>query len=444
MGHVQQSSGAAFKAGQKGASYDPTPAETKQGLERLTNARLRLKVYLPFMGDLSLRLKFMIASPEMAVPSACVTPDGYCIFNYKFLEALTRQEVAGVICHEMMHLALLHEQRLGGRNRILWNLACDYSFNLDILDMAARADAQGQVALPPGVLVEEKYRGKTAEMIYDILLTQAQQSQEQGKGQEIPFECPDGERGDMRPDLAQSEEGKRAAGGSQAHQKELANEWKAAVIQAAQRQAARKAGTIPAGISKLIEAWSAPRVAWPEVLSRWLGENGPRSDYSYRRPSRRSHVLDVILPSLQRHGCSDIVIFWDSSGSQWGREGEIIPEIGAISEDMGLSTRVLIGDVGIQADVEDVRTAQDLLAHYKGGGGSDFRPMFQRLADEGSTAVVIAFTDGFIAVPEFPPPSLRAVLWVLWDEHKDIDPTGGRWGTVLRVHTDGTATFGGK
>lgn len=444
MAHVQQPPGAAFKAGAEGIDYIPTADEVKKALDRLTNARLRLKVYAPFLGDLSLRLKFKIATPEMKVPSACVTPDAYCIWNYKFLSALTMAEVSGVIGHELMHLALLHMQRKGSRIHELWNIAGDYALNLDLFDMAAHAQAQGKIALPPGVLIDEKYRKLTAEGIYDKLLADMQGQSGQGSGQGgIEIDCPDGDLGDMRPDLAQTEEGKRAANGSQAHQRQLDNEWKAAVIQAAQRQRSKGQGMLPAGISILIEEWAEPKVAWPEVLSRWIGENGPRSDYNYRRPSRRSFVFDVILPSLQRHGCSDVTIFWDSSGSQCGREGEIFAEIASICDDMGLSTRVLIGDTDILADIPDVRSAQEVVPHVKGGGGSDFRPMFQRLTDEGSNSVVLAFTDGHIVVPEFQPPSLKAVLWVLWDEHHDVDPTGGKWGTVLRIHKDGHATFGG-
>ena len=49
--------------------------------------------------------------------------------------------------------------------------------------------------------------------------------------------------------------------------------------------------------------------------------------------------------------------------------------------------------------------------------------------------VCVAFTDGYISVPSSKPSLLKDCLWVI-GEH-DTDPTGGRWGEVLRVNDDG-------
>ena len=110
-------------------------------------------------------------------------------------------------------------------------------------------------------------------------------------------------------------------------------------------------------------------------------------------------------------------------------------EVIGIVDELGLSLRVICCDTHVTSDVSDVEEPEDVL--WSGGGGSDFRPAFARLDEEAFDGVVVAFTDGWIDVPQEKPVDLKGCLWVIWEG--DADPTGGRWGEVLYVDKDGYA-----
>ena len=94
-------------------------------------------------------------------------------------------------------------------------------------------------------------------------------------------------------------------------------------------------------------------------------------------------------------------------------------------------------DTQVHSDVDNIEDALEVIPHIKGGGGSDFCPAFKRLEEESYTGVVVSFTDGYIDVPNLKPLTIKAVLWVL--DEGDSDPTGGKWGEVLRVNDKETA-----
>jgi len=282
-----------------------------------------------------------------------------------------------------------------------------------------------------------KLKGQAAEEIYDALLKKAKKGQGGGGtgSIQIPGNGKHGIGDDMRSDLSDSEEGQKAANGNSASQRKLEEDWKVNVVAAAQVQEKEKGkGTLPAGLQKIVDDLTDPKVDWKDVLSRWIGENGRRQDYTYRRPARRSESVGEYLPSLQKFGVSDIVVLWDTSGSMNGRETEILSEVQGICEDLGLSVRVICIDTAIHSDVSDIQDALDMIPHIKGGGGSNFCPAFDRLDDEQYDGVVVSFTDGYIDVPKSKPHLLKAVLWVI-GEH-DTDPTGGKWGEVLHMNDE--------
>jgi predicted metal-dependent peptidase len=348
----------------------------------------------------------------------------------------------------------------------LWNIAHDYAIN-GIIDTMTQSIAE--VALPKGGCMDHKYDNHSAEEIYDELLDQAVKNGQKGKGDGPTISLPNDNWGtdDMRDDLGGDGEGKgdedgdgegngkgqdgqdgqdgqgqgggEGTGGgqsrSESQNRALDQYWKVAVCEAAQVHEQQKGrGTLPGALQKLIDEITDPKISWIDVLSRWVGENGCRADFTYRRPSRRAESIGEILPALQKHGVNDIVVGWDTSGSMYGREKEILSEVIGICEDLNMGLRVICVDTAVHSDQEDVREVEDV--DIKGGGGSDYTPMFELLDEEGFAGVVVCFTDGYIGVPEVKPLHIQEVLWVLW-EGRDVDPTGGKWGETLIVDTDG-------
>lgn len=428
------------------------PDEVRRALmKRISAARTKLLALVPFFGHLALNLKPRVAVPADQVPTAGVAPDGSLILNHKYCATLTDPQLAGLLCHEVLHPALFCWARQGTRTAIvsgpkgerfsLWNLAHDLSFNPDILELAERVDAKGEINLPPGGAFDPKFNGQSAEEIYDALLKQSLKNRKKNPGQggmgtlsKFPG---DGHAigDDMRPDLSATKEGQKAAAGDKSAQTKLENDWKVSIVAAAQVHAKEKQqGNLPLGLQKIVDELVDPRVDWKDVLSRWIGENGRRQDYTYRRPARRSESIGEYLPSLQRFGVADVVVLWDTSGSMNGREKEILGDVQGICEDLGIKVRVMCCDTQVHTDVEGIEDALEIIPHIKGGGGSCFRPAFEKLDKESYDGVMVCFTDGYIGVPNVKPMHLKAVLWVL--AGSDIDPTGGKWGEVLKINDD--------
>lgn len=421
--------------------------------KRISTARLVVNSYCRFFAHLVGKTTPVIAGPEHNVDTAAVSPDGYVYFNAQFVDSLSDAELAGLVIHETLHPALLCWKRQGNRKAMLqiggqvvgaWNLAHDLSFNPEIIALANKCRCKGKIRLPKHAAVDAKYDGMSAEVIYEDLLKNAKPAPNPAPGLagKLGGELGDklakngGIGDDLRDDLAKSPTGQRAARGDKAAKQKLHNDWRRSVIAAAMAHERKHGrGHLPAGIAKMVAELQECKVDWRDVLSQWIGENGNKEDLTYRRPRRRFDPNICYLPSTQKFGVDDVIVLWDTSGSMNGRETDILSEIQAICEDLGLRLRIICIDTAIHSDVRDVEEAVDVIPHIKGGGGSDFTPAFKLLEEELYQGVVVAFTDGHIGVPETKPPLIRDVLWCIEPKGKssfgDIDPTQGRWGQVL-------------
>ena len=76
---------------------------------------------------------------------------------------LNELEWQWVLVHEILHVVLEHQQRLGQREPLIWNVACDYVINNWLEQM-------GVGMRPQNVLFKEEYKGTDAETIYDSLI----------------------------------------------------------------------------------------------------------------------------------------------------------------------------------------------------------------------------------------------------------------------------------
>jgi predicted metal-dependent peptidase len=58
-----------------------------------------------------------------------ITVNGRILINEKFVDGLSKEELQGVLAHEMLHLVLMHHGRRGGRDSWMWNVATDMCIN---------------------------------------------------------------------------------------------------------------------------------------------------------------------------------------------------------------------------------------------------------------------------------------------------------------------------
>jgi predicted metal-dependent peptidase len=375
---------------------------------RIQKARTTLLLDHPFFGTLLFRLG---ARARNSI--ATMATDGVSLFfNPDFVETLNAAELAGVLAHEVMHPALQHHTRRGDRNPKRWNMACDYAINPMLVDAG--------LTLPKDVLLDHRFRGMSAERIYNLLEEQEKQDASNEKAQDRPAEgggdasCNEGEEGDTPSSLqtpggiGQVLDAPEPIDGEDASVADQAREWQIAVEQA--ENVAKLAGKLPAGVARSLEAAQAAGVDWRELLRRAWSETIP-ADYSWTRPNRRHIWAGLYLPGVTSEGVGEIAIAVDCSGSVNARQlGLFEAEIRSI---LGGQQPRLVHVLYFDAEVHKVETyqaGQPITLAPVGGGGTDFRPCFRWLEEQGIMPQTLIFlTDLCGTFPGDAPP--YPVLW---------------------------------
>ena len=378
---------------------------------RIQKARTTLLLDHPFFGTLLFRLG---GRPSYSI--ATMATDGVSLFyNPKFVDTLNAAQLAGVLAHEVMHPALQHHTRRGDRDGARWNMACDYAINPILLDAG--------LTLPKDVLIDNRFRGMTAERIYNLI----EQEEDPGGASEQPENQPGTgsgapESGSLPNDHCSDEPSAPATLGgvgqvldSPAPEEgdgpsigEQAREWQIAVEQA--ETVARVAGKLPGEAVRALEASQAAKVDWRELLRRAWSDTIP-ADYSWTRPNRRHVWAGLYLPGIVSEGVGEIAIAVDCSGSVGSRQlGLFEAEIRSIlAGQRPRLVHVLYFDAAVQK-VETYEAGQPVSLSPVGGGGTDFRPCFEWLDEQGILPQSLVFlTDLCGRFPNEAPP--YPVIW---------------------------------
>ena len=136
---------------------------------RIQKARTSLILDHPFFGSLLFRLK----GRECRSIQTMATDGVSLFYNPDFVETLNAATLAGTLAHEVMHPALHHHVRRSGRDPKRWNVACDFAINPLLVDAG--------LSLPDGVLIDDRFRGMSAEQIYNLLESESETEQDSGK-----------------------------------------------------------------------------------------------------------------------------------------------------------------------------------------------------------------------------------------------------------------------
>ena len=178
---------------------------------------------------------------------------------------------------------------------------------------------------------------------------------------------------------------------------------------------ARAEGKVPGRVEETIRNAHASTLDWRTLLRRYMTDAASR-DYSWNVPNRRFIDGGLYLPAIRSEGIDAIAIIIDTSGSLpaqtlaefWAELREVVDEI------RPPSVIVLQVDAALQdAAVYAPDDLPDEIA-LKGRGGTDFRPGFEWLDEQGiQPAVCPYFTDMECssypeAEPGFP------VAWINW------------------------------
>jgi predicted metal-dependent peptidase len=145
------------------AGIKTNPATDANVREKLITARIALLLKAPFFGNLATRLK--LENADEWCPTAA-TDGRKFYYNSEFINKMPSKQVEFLMGHEVLHCVYDHMGRRGERDPRVWNIADDYCVNQDLLDQRIGEK------IPVG-LFDTKYRGWSAEEVYDDLMKNA-------------------------------------------------------------------------------------------------------------------------------------------------------------------------------------------------------------------------------------------------------------------------------
>ncbi len=316
--------------------------------------------------------------------------------------AWSSAEAGAVLLHEVGHLLRDHSGRADELavpvDRLAWNLAGDAEINDDLL--AASIVLPGDPITPESLGCPD---GQLAEFYYEAQTRE----REQGLPDDGLGGCGSGAGSTLLPGELDpgSNVADESAPGISAAEADLVRRRVANAVSA--HVDAHGRGSIPAGVGRWASRVLAPpTVPWQRVLRatvrRTVADCMGRTDYTYRRPSRR-RLPRLVLPSMRAPSVTVSVVI-DTSGSM--SEADLTA---AVSEVQGVLTssgiardrlRLLTCDAAASA-VQRVRSVRDI--RLVGGGGTDMRVGIAAAeAERPCPDVVVVFTDGDTPWPDAP------------------------------------------
>jgi predicted metal-dependent peptidase len=359
--------------------------------EKLITARVGLLLRASFFGNLATRLKLVNADEWL---TTAATDGRNFYYNSRFIDMLRPKEIEFLFGHEVLHCVYDHMGRRGDRNPQLWNIADDYCVNGDLIKHRV-----GEKITTVPCLYDHKYDGMCAEEVYDILYENAEKIDINSLVEKLLDDHLEGEGDGESSD--EGEGGKSSGSGrpklSQAEKDAIRDEIKEAVLAAA--AASDNAGNLPAGVKRLIQDMTAPKMNWRELLRMQL-ESTIKSDFTWMRASRRGWHMDAVMPGMQLDPMIDIAISIDASGSMLDSMlKDFLAEVQGIMDSFpAYKIHILTFDTQVynpqQYDSENLDTICDYEVH--GGGGTDFDCVFDYFKENDiQPKRHIMFTDGY-------------------------------------------------
>jgi predicted metal-dependent peptidase len=360
--------------------------------EKLITARVGLLLRASFFGNLATRLKLVNA--DEWCPTAATDGRNF-YYNSRFVDMLKPKEIEFLFGHEVLHCVYDHFGRRGDRDPQLFNIANDYCVNGDL-----KKHRVGEFITTVPCLYDHKYEGMSSEEIYDILYENAEKIDIGSLIDKMLDEHLDGDGTDASGEGDGDEKSGKGGGRpklSAEEKQKIKDEIKEAVLAAA--SASDGAGNLPAGVKRIIEDMTAPKMNWRELLRMQL-ESTIKSDYTWMRNSRRGWHMDAVMPGMKLDPMIDIAVSIDASGSMGARMlRDFLSEVAGIMEQFpAYRIHVLSFDTQVYNPRQfDSENLDDITGYeIQGGGGTDFDCVFQYFKEnEIEPKRHIMFTDGY-------------------------------------------------
>ncbi len=372
--------------------------------KKIHGARAEVLKQYPFFGRLLLRLRFGLADCGTAF-----TDMRRIVFDPQFAERLSSEEIMYVMLHEVLHCALKHCTRGFGKQKFIYNIACDIVVNSSILEMYSK----DEIIIDGKAIMHTAPNGKegrlySAEQIYTMLMKMSHKDFADMYSDSV-FDIHDvwAEIDDITIE-------------------DLWNHHLKDVV------AACGVGSgIPSFMARYLkEVDRSPRTNWRQILHDFIQFD--KSDYDFLYPDRR-YSTDIVLPSFCEnvHG-SKVDRLWflvDTSGSVSDEALSVAyEEIKRATEQIeNLSGMLSFFDYTV-SNPEAFENVDDILGIRPiGGGGTSFTAIFKKLAEYNDIGelpnAIIIITDGYAPFPDEKDALEVPVIWIIVNS-KVVPPWG--------------------
>lgn len=378
--------------------------------ERITKAKWKLTRDHPFFSVLVMSLKDQEdTNKTMEIPTIGVNAYGEMLWNADFINTLDDEELVGVLAHEGLHFGLNHMLRGQGRDHGLFCQACDLVVN-DILNTAGMKLPHGGLVpgkdhkFNMGTHLIDKINERPAEDVYRIMLQNAKGKNGNNGGNSGNDKNDKGKqrRNDGGWDNHDDKDKPGQKPMSNQERKQREQDAKSRMVEAINQ--AKERGNIPVGMERLIRDLLKPRTNWRALLNAAITDQIP-SDYSWRRPSKRSQAVgrDAYLPTVIRDKTVEVTVAVDTSGSI---SGPLLKKF--VSEVVGLCNTypnvkmtLMSHDHAVHSVMQVDRMGGDPVEQVmkwkpKGGGGTSHVPVWEYINDKvPDTKICVLLTDGY-------------------------------------------------
>lgn len=455
--------------------------EKKKVMSRIIQARTKLLTTAPFFGNLLMHLKISLANCE----TAC-TDMKRIIFDPKFVNQLSDEELEFLLRHEVMHCVLQHCRRGKGLNDLIYNIASDIVVNSNIMLSMGVSDfnVAGEPAMHLTPFGNEGYN-YSAEEVYEMLIrnnksqlmvdpgngipggggsgnssesmgdeTDSDESQDEGKanGQkgkkkrksknDKSIDGEDGEADNSGQDSGKNKNSSKNRMGTVDNHKIwetleddqfVADEWTENVIKAAKGCGD---GDCPPGVRKLVEDYEYEiKLNWKNLLNDFIHVTSDTYDYTFNPVDKRYSSSEFVIPAYNEIDSETVDNIWfvvDTSGSMDDETiSHIFSEIkAAIEQFEKLKGKISFFDNNISEPIEfeDVETLNKI--NPLGGGGTNFHLIFHYMKEkmiENLPTAIIILTDG---IASFPSEEASLGIPTLWIITENIDAP---WGMTVHI-----------
>jgi predicted metal-dependent peptidase len=390
--------------------------------KKISEAKAKLLVDYPYFGTLASRLELHQNDNIQAYLSDGIRFE----YNDDFLLGLSQAELGFALSNGAMHAALAYENRRKGRMSWLWQLATDHAIN-------AMLSANG---LEPPIMIDldPRFEGMYAEEIYAVLKDEIRnedfdddESNETGFNEENrrKQEQMKNAEGDRDPDK------KRGQMAVENVEQRVADEemFEQYANEALEKIAAQ--GDLPLDIERFFTVTDSSRVDWRRELYHAIDRHY-RDNYRMMPPSKKLLYRGIYLPSLYSDTLR-LTIAIDSSGSV--DESLLSLFLSEVESILIHFPSYVIDMIVCDAKIQGYRqflSGEALEVEIKGGGGTDFRPVFDFIDESlDMPSLLLYFSDTKGTFPEIEP--MYETIWIS-GEMCDVP-----FGRVLVIEEDQTA-----